>query len=70
MPRQSERCSSLQIHLWDFENNLKMSKQEIKEEYKQTEGNPQIKSESSGDCNQPFFAHDNVRSLIKDKDKK
>ncbi len=29
---------------WDFEKNLKMSKQEIKEEYKQTEGNPQIKS--------------------------
>lgn len=30
--------------LWDFEKNLKMSKQEIKEEYKQVEGNPQIKS--------------------------
>lgn len=29
---------------WDYEKNLKMSKQEIKEEYKQTEGNPQIKS--------------------------
>ncbi len=29
---------------WDFEKNLRMSKQEIKEEYKQTEGNPEIKS--------------------------
>ncbi|WP_084524535.1 flagellar biosynthesis protein FlhB [Lutispora thermophila] len=30
--------------LWEFEKNLKMTKQEIKEEYKQTEGNPQVKS--------------------------
>lgn len=29
---------------WEFEKNLKMSKQEIKEEYKQAEGNPEIKS--------------------------
>lgn len=29
---------------WQFEKKLKMSKQEIKEEYKQTEGDPQIKS--------------------------
>lgn len=29
---------------WDFEKNLKMSKKEIKEEYKQTEGDPHIKS--------------------------
>ncbi|MBB6216492.1 flagellar biosynthetic protein FlhB [Anaerosolibacter carboniphilus] len=29
---------------WEFNNELKMSKQEIKEEYKQTEGDPQIKS--------------------------
>ena len=29
---------------WDYERNLRMSKQEIKEEYKQTEGDPQIKS--------------------------
>lgn len=28
---------------WQYEKNLKMSKQEIKEEYKQTEGDPQIK---------------------------
>ena len=28
---------------WEYEKNLKMSQQEIKEEYKQTEGNPQIK---------------------------
>ncbi len=28
---------------WQFEKNLKMSKQEIKDEYKQTEGDPQIK---------------------------
>ena len=25
---------------WDYEKNLRMSKQEIKEEYKQTEGDP------------------------------
>lgn len=29
---------------WEHEKNLKMSKKEIKEEYKQTEGDPQIKS--------------------------
>lgn len=29
---------------WQFEKKLKMSKQEVKEEYKQTEGDPQIKS--------------------------
>ncbi len=29
---------------WDYEKNLKMSKQEVKEEYKQLEGNPEVKS--------------------------
>lgn len=29
---------------WDFERQMKMSKEEIKEEYKQTEGDPKIKS--------------------------
>jgi flagellar biosynthetic protein FlhB len=29
---------------WQFEKNLRMTKQELKEELKQTEGNPQIKS--------------------------
>ncbi len=28
---------------WDHKNNLKMTKQEVKEEYKNTEGNPEIK---------------------------
>ena len=28
---------------WDYEKNMKMSKQEVKDEYKQIEGNPQIK---------------------------
>lgn len=28
---------------WEYERNIKMSKHDIKEEYKQTEGNPQIK---------------------------
>lgn len=28
---------------WDYERQLKMSKQEIKEEYKQTEGDPKVK---------------------------
>lgn len=30
---------------WDFEKNLKMSHEEMKQEYKQTEGNPQLKAE-------------------------
>ncbi|AVX31173.1 flagellar biosynthetic protein FlhB [Carboxydocella thermautotrophica] len=29
---------------WEFNKSLRMSKEEIKEEYKQTEGNPQIKA--------------------------
>lgn len=29
---------------WEYEKNIKMTKQEVKEEYKQTEGDPQIKS--------------------------
>lgn len=29
---------------WEYEKSLKMTKQEVKEEYKQTEGNPEIKS--------------------------
>lgn len=28
---------------WDYERRIKMSKQEVKEEYKETEGNPEIK---------------------------
>lgn len=28
---------------WDYEKQIRMSKQEVKEEYKQTEGNPEIK---------------------------
>ncbi len=28
---------------WEYERNMRMSKQELKEEYKQTEGDPQIK---------------------------
>lgn len=32
------------FQFWEFEKNLKMSKQEIKEEYKMSDGNPQIKS--------------------------
>jgi flagellar biosynthesis protein FlhB len=30
---------------WEYERNIKMSKQEIKDEYKQMEGDPQIKSQ-------------------------
>jgi len=29
---------------WEFERNLRMTRQEVKEEYKQTEGDPQVKS--------------------------
>lgn len=30
---------------WEYEKNLRMSHEELKEEYKQTEGNPQLRSE-------------------------
>lgn len=30
---------------WDYEKNLKMSHEDMKQEYKQTEGNPQLKAE-------------------------
>lgn len=30
---------------WDYEKNLRMSHEEMKQEFKQTEGNPQVKSE-------------------------
>ena len=30
---------------WDYERNIKMTKQEVKEEYKQLEGDPKIKNE-------------------------
>ncbi|HWQ43417.1 MAG TPA: flagellar biosynthesis protein FlhB [Desulfosporosinus sp.] len=30
---------------WDYEKNLKMSDEELKQEYKQSEGNPELKSE-------------------------
>jgi len=32
------------FQIWDYEKNIRMSKQEIRDEYKLTEGNPQIKS--------------------------
>jgi flagellar biosynthesis protein FlhB len=34
---------------WDFERRIKMSKEEIKEEYKQTEGNPETKGRLKGE---------------------
>jgi len=30
---------------WEYEKNLRMSEEELKQEYKQTEGNPELKSE-------------------------
>lgn len=36
-------AADLWFQKWSFHKSLKMSKQEIKEEFKQTEGNPQIK---------------------------
>lgn len=33
---------------WDYERQIRMSHQEIKDEYKQTEGDPQIKSQLRG----------------------
>ena len=32
------------FQIWDYEKNIRMSKQEIKDEYKLIEGNPQLKS--------------------------
>lgn len=34
---------------WDYERRIKMSKEEIKEEFKQTEGNPETKSRIKGE---------------------
>lgn len=34
----------LGFQIWDYEKNIRMSKQEIKDEYKMVEGNPQIKA--------------------------
>ena len=31
---------------WEYEKGIKMTKQEIKEEYKETEGNPEIKRQN------------------------
>lgn len=36
-------AADLLYQRWQFEKNIRMTKQEIKEEYKQTEGDPQIK---------------------------
>lgn len=33
---------------WDYERQIKMSKHDIKEEFKQMEGNPQIKRKDQG----------------------
>ncbi len=33
---------------WEYERNIKMSKHEVKEEHKQTEGNPEIKGKIKG----------------------
>ena len=30
---------------WEYEKELRMTKQEVKDEYKQTEGNPEIKNQ-------------------------
>lgn len=32
------------FQIWDYEKNIRMSKQEVKDEYKLIEGNPQVKS--------------------------
>lgn len=37
-------CADYLYQKWEFERSIKMSKQEIKEEYKQMEGDPQVKS--------------------------
>lgn len=36
-------CLDFMYQKWDFERNMKMTKQEVKEEFKQMEGDPQIK---------------------------
>lgn len=36
-------CFDFFYQRWDFDRDIRMSKEELKEEYKQTEGNPEIK---------------------------
>ncbi len=40
---------------WEHEKNLKMTKQEVKEEYKQTEGDPQVKARIKQEMQQQAF---------------
>ena len=37
---------------WDYERQMKMTKQEVKEEYKQMEGDPQVKGNAQEDDGQ------------------
>lgn len=51
---------------WDFEKNIKMTKQEVKDEYKQMEGNPQIKGARRQ--KQREFAEARMMQNVKDAD--
>lgn len=51
---------------WDYEKNIKMTKQEVKDEYKQMEGNPEIKSAIKR--KQREFSQKRMMSQVKEAD--
>ncbi|MCL2033884.1 MAG: flagellar biosynthesis protein FlhB [Oscillospiraceae bacterium] len=51
---------------WDYERQIKMTKQEVKDEYKQMEGNPEIKGAIKR--KQREFAEKRMMSQVKDAD--
>jgi len=51
---------------WEYEKGIKMTKQEVKDEYKQMEGNPEIKSARRQ--KQREFATQRMMSQVKDSD--
>ncbi|MFN8671894.1 MAG: flagellar biosynthesis protein FlhB [Candidatus Sericytochromatia bacterium] len=57
-------CLDYFYQRWEFEKSLKMSKQEVKDEYKQTEGDPHIKAKQRQKQRQ--IARGQVRSAVQD----
>lgn len=59
-------CIDYFYQRWEFEKSLKMSKQEVKDEYKQTEGDPHIKAKQRQKQRQ--IARGQVRSAVQSSD--
>ncbi|MEK7433338.1 MAG: flagellar biosynthesis protein FlhB [Cyanobacteriota bacterium] len=57
-------CIDYFYQRWEFEKSLKMSKQEVKDEYKQTEGDPHVKAKQRQKQRQ--IARGQVRSAVQD----